>query len=406
MLAQIGMNLHRTDAFPYTGAGTAFGLLFSDDFARASIGSDYISTVTTATWACNGSALTVTGGDGTASNRLKRDYPFSSESNVQVVTAQLTSTPSSSTGGLAVGFSDLSNPDGERDVYVRLITNNNSGDFGKAQIITFNGTTGAVRATSSTAISSVVLNNVFTYTCTHSIVAGVRTYSATITRQSGGSSSVSWTEKLTNPVGEELMYSTAYPALFTIGGNFTITLWSCTINDLKNAYAMFIGASITHVFYATDFTTRYAAQIGAEYPGYVVSAGSGDGTQRIIDKMTHLLAMRPRVVFLEGGGASNDVANSVTEATWVANMLLIHDRLRKARIHVIHLYPFPNNSYNVSVIINYQDLYFLGHDPIVDIFTPLKDGTGYDAAYSDDGAHPNQDGHDLTATTAITTLRL
>lgn len=403
------MNLAKADVFPFAAA--AIGLIDSDTFARASIGTSYsilASGVSPSVWACDGSKLQVSVGNSSAENRLRYNYDTSSEKNVQVVTAQLTSVPAAGTTGLAVGFSDNESPDGERTVYARLITNTTSADIGKIQIITYNGTTATVRNNLALQTALTVnQNDIFTWTATFNIIAGVRNFACTVTRAAGGSTSANFDEALTSGgvASEILMYSTAEPAIFHVGGNWDITLWSKTINDLKNPKALFIGASISHVFFATDFTTRWDALVGAEFTSFEVSAGSGDVTQRVLDKMTNILQMRPRIIFLEM--ASNDIGFGVATGTWQANYRSMVAQFKAAGIHVIHVYPFPANSYDVTPIMTFIDADYATHDQIAkSTFNSLNSGTGYDITYSADGAHPNQLGHSLAATDVIAELRL
>lgn len=380
----------------------AFGQIFTDDFARASIGASYSATGA-ATWACNGSALTVTGGSAAATDRLRRTYIHSFEFNTQTVVAQITSVIGTTTYGFGPGYGDLSNPDGESTVFCRLITNNNSPDFGKVVINTYDGTTTTARAT-STGTLTINQNDIFTFTLTKSNTGNVATFDVTVARSAGGSINVSWSELMTiaGISAGQRSYSTARFALFEIGGDWTITEWTVDCTDRRYVKALFIGDSITHGLYATDLSTRWPVQVAPRFGSYAISAGSGDVTQRVIDKIGFIAAYRANHVFLMIGG--NDVLFGVAQATYEANYTSIRNQLQANGSKITHCLATPRDDTNMTTLNTFISGFT--SDTVVDTFTPLKGaGTDLAAAYdSGDGVHPNQAGHDLIATTVIASL--
>lgn len=371
----------------------AFGQIFTDDFARASIGASY-SAAGTATWACNGSALTVTGGSGVATDRLRRTYIHSFEFNTQVVVAQITSVIGTASLGFGPGYGDLSNPDGERTVFVRLITNNNSPSFGKVVINTFDGTTTTTRATSATALT-INQNDIFTFTLVKSNTGNVSTFDITVTRAAGGSINVSWSDSV-------LCYATARFALFEVGGDWTITEWTVDCTDRRYVKALFVGDSITHGLTATNLSTRWPVQVAERFGSHSISAGAGDVTQRVVDKIGFLIAYRANHVFLMIGG--NDILFGVASGTWQANYTSIRNQFKAAGAKITHCLATPRDATNMTTLNTFISGFT--SDTVVDTFTPLKGaGTDLAAAYdSGDGVHPNQAGHDLIATTVIASL--
>lgn len=380
------------------------GELFNDSFARASIGSDYAQNGP-ATWACNGSALTVTGGTGSATSRLRYVLPHSSEKNTQVVVAQITSVIGTTTFGFGPGFYDLSSPDGESSVFCRLITNNNSPDFGKFTINTWDGTTSTARVTSASALT-INQNDVFTYTMTKSNIGNAARFDVTITRAAGGSISANWSEVMTSAgiAAGQRSYSTAYYSLYSIGGDFTITNWNVNVTDKQSIHALFIGDSITHGLYATDLSTRWATQVGnGKYGSFEISAGSGDVTQRVLDKIVNVTRYYPRHVFLMIGG--NDVLFGVAQATYEANYMSIRTQLKAAGVErIFHCLATPRDANDMTTLNTFISGFTA--DTVIDTFTPLKGaGTDLSATYDNgDGVHPNQAGHDLIASTILAAI--
>lgn len=415
----VGQMMNNNELLNPRGYPYPVGIINNDNFARLSLGVNYSvqqSSTFFATWTPDGTRLVLTGGNNTALNRLVFNYPSSSEYNTQTVTAQIRDIPSGTTGGMAVGFSDFSNPDGQRTIYARLVTNTASGDFGKIQIITYNGTTGVVR--NNTALQSAITVNqfdTFTWVCTQSVASGSRVWSVTVTRSGGGSTSASFTEALTIPgvAAEELSYSTASPALFSISGNWYITLWQIDINDMRHSRALFVGTSITHVFFGTDFDTRFASQVGTNKFNQVfapenwgVSAGAGDVTQRVIDKINSIAgslnSINPDMVILEIG--SNDINFGVPTLTWQTNYQTIVSFIKSCGKQVVHVLPFPSDSWDVTPLYNFINSTYPS-DIKADVFTALNNGgTGFNPAYTTDGTHPNQAGMDAAAAVIIAAL--
>lgn len=380
------------------------GELFNDAFARAAIGADYTQTGV-ATWACNGSALTVTGGTGVATARLRYVLPHSSEKNTQTVVAQITSVIGTGTFGFGPGYADLSSPDGERTVFCRLITNNNSPDFGKVVINTFDGTTTTTRATSASALT-INQNDIFTFTLTKSNTGNAARFDVTVVRSAGGSISINWSEVMTiaGISGGQSSYATAYYSLFSIGGNFTITGWNVNVTDRQSIHALFIGDSITHGLYATDLSTRWATQVGnGNYSSFEVSAGSGDVTQRVLDKIVNVTRYYSRHAFLMIGG--NDILFGVAQATYEANYTSIRNQLKAAGVErIFHCLATPRDATDMTTLNTFISGFT--SDTVIDTFTPLKGaGTDLAVAYdSTDGTHPNQAGHDLIASTVLAAI--
>lgn len=377
-----------------------FGDILNDSFARASLGASY-QVNGTATFSPNGSLLQVSGG-GATTDRLRYLYPNSFEYWEQSISYTLTATPSSTTSGIGLGKYDLNTPDGQRTVYCRLITNNNSGNFGRVAINSFDGTTNTQQAVSTGTAVAVTNGSNFLLTFSRSKTTTNVVYTATILNVgTGGTNTVSWSFVPSNTL---IADCTGDFALFALGtaGTYNVTNWNVSSSDLKNIEGLFIGDSITYTYASTNLTTRWASLVGDTLSSYQVSAGPGDVTQRVLDKIQNILDYNPQKVFLMIGG--NDILFGVSSGTWQANYTSIVTQLNNAGIQVIHCLATPRDATDVTPLNTWISSTFSSH-LVIDTFTPLKgSGTDLAAAYDSDGVHPNQAGHTLISTTVINAL--
>lgn len=387
-----------TRIMPTFGATAAIGILINDSFVRASLGTAY-SIVGTATWACNGTVLQEAGGSiGTYTNRCNYLYGQSSE-NVRIDrTVKLTSTPSGTTGGTGIIFSDFSGINGERSIIAKLDCTTGA-DAGKVSIGTFDGTTFAQVAIGS-AISTIAANDIFQFVLTKSIVSGNVSYTVTVTRVSDNASSTCTYAAL---LGD----STGYFGMISLGGGFDTSLFKPTINDEKDHLAVFIGNSITHGYHASTLVNGWARNIVTDYQ---ISAGSGDLTGDVLGqsatvtgKMKNLLDYNAKYYFLIIGG--NDIGG-VTTAQWQANLTAIANTLKNEGYKIIFITP-PARSTDLSIITTFTKTRFPNDMTISDGWTATKNGaaTTLNPAYdAGDAIHPNDAGMAAFAAAIIAAL--
>lgn len=379
-----------------------FGVILEDFFNRLSIGDDYNETGAS-DFTLDGTDLICTNGALDASARLEWLYGNSFEDYEIEARIQLNTTPSTTTYGLAFGMRDFSNPDGRRDVWGQLYMTTSGTIGGEALIQTHNGTSATLQAQSA---GNVVRASGAWYIVRFKryISGGLNTFECSATKESDGSvtGSAIWTEPLSYPQ-THFSTSTGNFCIYNIAASIKVDYLKITVHDRKNIDSLIIGDSITHGAYATDMDGRWATQVGGTRTSYSVSGGSGDVTQRVLDKIQNLIDYNPTRALLMIGG--NDILFSVAQATYRANYTSIRNQLVAAGIQVVHLLATPRTTTDITALNTWIQATFTT-DTIIDTYTPLKGtGTSLHATYdAGDGTHPNQAGHDLIASTIIAAL--
>lgn len=374
------------------------GELFYDDFARASLGANYASGGS-ATWSANGTNGTVSGGTNVYTHRLRRVYPNSFDRWDQKVTITIGAAPSTNYGH-GLGFSDYSSPDVEQTVLMRFDMSNGA-NAGKLYIYTFDGSNETQRAVSASALS-VANGDTFRLRFRKHYVNGYFIYSAEVMKSDLTTVRVAWTM---NTVIESvtLSESTGDFAQFTFGGTYAFSEWRTMVYDQKNIDTLFVGDSITKGYAATDMSTNWARQVGASIGlPYELCAGSGDITQRFLDKVPAIIAQRPaRVIVMIGG---NDILLGVAQATREANFTNAVTQLEAAGIVVVICKATPRTPTDVTGWNTFMDTFT--SNLRIDTYTPLVgSGTSLNAIYDGGGGvHPNQAGMDIIASTVIAAL--
>lgn len=374
------------------------GELFFDDFARASLGANY-ATDGSATWGANGSNGTVSGGANVYTYRLRRVYPNSFDRWDQRITITIGAAPSTNYGH-GLGFSDYSSPDVEQTVLMRFDMSNGA-NVGKLYIYTYDGSTATQRAVSAGALS-VANGDTFRLRFRKHYVNGYFIYAAEVLKSDLTTVRVAWTM---NTVIESvtLSESTGDFAQFTFGGTYAFSDWRTMVYDQKNVETLFVGDSITKGYAATDMSTNWARQVGNSIGlPYELCAGSGDITQRFLDKVPSIIAQRPSQVIVMIGG--NDILLGVAQATREANFTSAVTQLEAEGIVVIICKATPRTPTDVTGWNTF--LATFAGNLVIDTYTPLVgSGTSLNAIYDGGGGvHPNQAGMDLIASTVIAAL--
>lgn len=374
------------------------GELFFDDFARASIGSSY-ATDGSATWGADGTTGTVTGGTNLYTYRLRRVYPNSFDRWDQKVTITIGASPSTNYAH-GIGFSDYHTPDVEQTVLMRFDMSNGV-NAGKLYIYTFDGSNETQRAVSASALA-VANGDTFRLRFRKHYVNGYFIYSAEVMKSDLTTVRVAWT--MNNSIECVTLSEAAGDfAQFTFGGTYAFSDWCTMVYDQKNIDTLFIGDSITKGYAATDMSTNWARQVGNSIGlPYELCAGSGDITQRFLDKVPAIIAQRPRRVIVMIGG--NDILLGVAQATREANFTSAVTQLETAGIVVVICLATPRTPTDVTGWNTFLDAFT--SNLRIDTYTPLVGtGTALNPAFDGGGGvHPNQPGQDVIASTVIAAI--
>lgn len=385
------------------GFAEVFGIILNDSFNRGAIGASYTVTSTTQTVSLDGANMNLSGGNGTFANTIEWLYGNSFEDVELECRHQLNSVPGASTFGIGIGFKDFSSPDGRRDVIGQLYLTTSGTIGGEALIQLWDGTTNTLEAQSA---GNLVRNSGEWYilkTRRH-IVAGKNRYTVTAIRELDSSEvSTFWEEPLSYPQ-TKFGNSTGNFCIYNIGASIKVDYLKITVSDLKKVAAVPVGDSKTHGAYATDQTQRWAANV---YPSgaYSISAGSGDVTQRVLDKIQNLIDYNPRRYLIMIGG--NDIRSGVSSATWQANLNSIRSQLKTAHPNCIITWcGYPQETsidvtpINTYILAKIADLTYSG-DTYINTY-PLNTGTDLTA----DGVHPDPSGHTTIAANAVAGLNI
>jgi hypothetical protein len=138
-------------------------------------------------------------------------------------------------------------------------------------------------------------------------------------------------------------------SIFSIGGTQTVTSLKFTAGVPKGADVACIGDSKTVGYYATNFAGGWCSLLqGLGYRAYPL-AGGYDTTADIVSEVAEIQALAPKYAVLMIGG--NDARNSVSSATYEANIASIVSNLTGAGITVyVATYPVENSGVNMSTL--------------------------------------------------------
>lgn len=352
------------------GGVQTLGTIFTDDFARASIGTDY--TNTSGAFSCDGTQLVATyNGVSYFANRLsytKDGYTSCLEKATHTVEYNV-GTLTNGKFGLALGF--LSTVyDFQSILFLSPDTL-----FGQVRFYTSTGGTvlgtsvGAMTLNNNDDIRAVLVRdkNYFSVTYTNLTTSEVLSFD--------------YTFSLTYPVGGIFTPRVYTPTLFATGGTQYINLWEVSSPAVVNAPYVFIGDSITAGYFANSTANRWG-ELVAGSSQFNIYAGPGNFSNEI--NSTEVIALNPTTAILCLG--TNDKMSAVADATIISRISTLKTALEGAGITVFVCQIPPNDTTNMTSI-NADIVSNFGAGP--DFFTLLKGaGTAYAVGKSPDGIHP------------------
>lgn len=363
------------------------GEIFTDQFARASLGTDY--TNSSGAFSTNGTELVaVNGGGGVFDKKLaytKNGY----NTNVEELYQEMTFNAEAVDGfGLGMGISNEA-PAGVEIKAVYFLT----ALPGKIRIY---DTAGNVLAQSVAAVA-VNANDEFLATFDYN----KDLITATLTNiTAGGSTSISYTYSLVSPL-------TVYPPgkympiLLACGGTQTIQDWTVSSNALKFSDWLLISDSIGKGYFANSLANRYFTQAMATL-GKVGTIYSGVNNVSDSFYIPELLTLAPQNALIVIG--VNDVAAATPVNTISTNVGLIVTALQGIGCNVKVGLTTPNDTYNMAPL---RTKYLADYPTLIgpDFYTLLKGGgTAYAPGNSPDGTHPADTVQTAMSTEFITTI--
>lgn len=362
--------------------GVPIGGYLSKDFTGSGSLDDWTTVATTATFTPSASGLVITGGGATFGQYIKYNLIYSALEKYNIVLTFIVDENTATSTGLWVG------------TYGASALGNCCRFF-----CATGASKGKVDIYSSTAVSLVQSATGLNFNVGDRIRLtfdrNQQVFTATAENLTlGGTVSATYTIALT-AVETASAAATIQYAIGNLRGTQTIESISITSQSLKKTWVNFVGDSITAGKFAGSLSNRFSNMtMATSSKVYQVTGGPGDRTAYILNRMPEILLMNPKYVVLSIG--KNDVRAGVSSAVYTANYTSIRNQIAAAGITVIHLLSTPEDALVLTTLNNHINTMNSTYgDVVIDVFTPLKDGSNQlDAAYdSGDGIHPNAAGH-------------
>lgn len=191
---------------------------------------------------------------------------------------------------------------------------------------------------------------------------------------------------------------------YPLGGTVSVDNVSFVINRRKPARFIFIGASATEGWNATSYDRSFVAVVQSNFNEVVChDSASYNTTTNELDVVPEILAQQPGTAILMIGG--NDLYFNVPTDRWQANYSNLVAQLQAAGVYVKHCLPTPRNTQDLRPLKSWIQATYPSNS-IIDCWTPLvTNGYFITAAYdSGDGVHPNDAGHLLVGQIVRTNL--
>lgn len=160
-------------------------------------------------------------------------------------------------------------------------------------------------------------------------------------------------------------------AIYSVGGQFTVTSLSISSLEVKNAGIALIGDSKASGTGATDFDHRLGTLVNQNYDTSISLGGPGDALPDMLNRLPEIIGLNPKVAVLTALG-SNDKRNGVSDVTIAANYDLLASSLIGAGISVVHCTAFPEAALNQSALYSHI-LATYNPSVIIDTFAALTD---------------------------------
>ncbi len=381
-------NTYRRVSSYYGGASpTPLGTIFEDDFARASLGTDYIATG--ATWGADGTKGTVTFGGSLFTSTLAYSKD-SYTSNLEWWKQTLTYNVGSQDGfGLAFGVN------GNFPLYCNLFLSAIEGKIrfyqpnGDGAPTIFPESPGTMTINPSDEITGVLeyYKGLISVTYTNHTTPGVLSHShqMLLSYPFAGVGYVQGNQTYTPGKFQ--------PCLNSFGGTQSWTNWKFESDTLKNTNILFIGDSITSAFFAGSFANRWP-ELAADTlsKSCVIYAGANNSSNQFnTDEIIDLL---PTKAIISIG--TNDKNGGTSNADIMTRITNLITPLENAGI-VVELCQIPPNDSVDMTSFNALLVTTFGARVKYDFWNLLKNGTAYAVGMSDDGTHPSSAAQALMA---------
>jgi uncharacterized repeat protein (TIGR01451 family) len=192
---------------------------------------------------------------------------------------------------------------------------------------------------------------------------------------------------------------------YPLGGTVYVDDVSFSINHRKPARFILIGASANDGYNASSFARTHLSIIQSNFSETICNDSSSyNTTSNSVSILPEILAHQPGTAILMIGG--NDIGFGYPAAQWQAQFSSLVTQLQAASVRVKICLHTPRNADDLRPLNTWISAHYPAQD-IIDIWTPMLQGTYqlnpiYD---SGDGLHPNDAGHYLIGQLISAALR-
>jgi lysophospholipase L1-like esterase len=370
------------------------GIVWSDDFNRASLGTNWtILGSAAATIVANEIQLSETN---TAYSRQVYYQPWLTCSDHWTLRwTQRFSALDSSSLGVGVGLKNFQAAGGDDVGYNALLSGAGS-SLGKMQIEKYTGTS-QTNLSSGTAMT-LSARDILDCSLTRSL------WTLTATASNRANSQVS-----TSVFSFTLADAFATPpisriCLYPLRGTLFLDNISFALDRRQPAHFIVIGGSTSEGYRASTPSKGYVSLLQTNYLEAVCNdSGSWNTVTNSVSVLPEILAHRPAVAIVMIAG--NDLAFHYPASQWQSGYSNLVFQLQASGARVKHCFPTPRNNVNLLPLKNWISTNFPAKD-VIDTWTPFLTGTSslkpaYDGG---DGVHPNDAGHFLLSSIIRTNL--
>jgi hypothetical protein len=360
------------------------GVVWSDDFNRATLGSN---------WVVLGTANVNVTNNELQFAQINTDYsrqvyyqPWQISSDEWTIRwTQRFGALDSASYGVGVGIKNFQASGGNDRGYNGLLLGAGPG-LGQMEISRFDGAGQQPAATATNAIS-IAAGDTIDCSLTRS------GWTMTATASNCANAQVSMSSLVYSTPSNLIAPTISRVCFYPLGGTVYLDNISFTVNHRKPARFIVIGASASDGYNASIAARRYVSVVQSNFFEAVCNDSSSyNTTTNAISILPEILAHRPTTAILMIGG--NDLAFGYLATQWQTQYSNLVAQLQANGIEVKHTFQTPRNSVDLTPLRNWIIAHYPPGD-VIDTWTPfVTNAFSLKPIYdSGDGVHPNDAGH-------------
>jgi lysophospholipase L1-like esterase len=362
---------------------TDIGAVWSDDFNRATLGSNWI-VLGTANVSITNNELQFAQFNTDFSRQVYYLPWLISSDEWTIRWTQRFGALDGTSFGVGVGIKNFQASGGNDRGYNGLLLGTGP-DLGKMGISRFDG--GAQQPAATGNPISIAAGNIIDCSLTRS----GWTMTATASNRANAQVSTSFLtySEVSNLIAPTISRACFYP----LGGTVYLDNISFTINHRKPARFIIIGASASDGYNASTAARRYVSVVQSNFFETVCNESSSyNTTTNAVSILPEILAHRPTTAILMIGG--NDLAFGYPASQWQTQYSNLVMQLQMNGVTVKHTFQTPRNGVDLRPLKDWITARYPAGD-IIDTWTPfVTNAFSLKPIYdSGDGVHPNDLGH-------------